>query len=298
MSTNLLDYLSGGKSFVESKLDELLPSEATEPAILHQAMRYAIFAGGKRIRPILAIAAGEAVGGSAEQLVYLCAAIECVHTYSLIHDDLPSMDDDDLRRGKPTTHKMFGEAVAILAGDALLTFAFELLAGPASMRVSRNDKLLISISDLAQAAGSKRLVCGQTLDIINEGQDVTPDLVDRIVKFKTGALIKSSLTCGARLAGALNNDIAKLGAYGERIGAAFQIRDDLLDLEGDANALGKKVNKDFKRGKATFPKLYGKEKSNEMIKQMLESAIQEVEPFGVKAEPLILIADYVGRRLN
>jgi geranylgeranyl pyrophosphate synthase len=238
------------------------------------------------------------VGRSRESVRYLAAALECVHTYSLIHDDLPAMDNDDMRRGKPTAHKAFGEAVAILAGDALLTFAFEIMTSPASVRIVRPDALLSALSDLSEAAGSEKLVAGQVLDIISEGQDVPISIVESIIKRKTGALIKSALTCGARLAGGSRTQIESLGRYGDYVGAVFQIRDDMLDLEGDAAALGKAVMKDSDRGKATLPKLLGKQKTIETMMSMLDSALEEIKPFGKNAEPLALIAKYIGERLS
>lgn len=297
-SMNLSDYLSEHRRFVDSVLDEVLPSSDLDPKILHEAMRYSVFAGGKRIRPIIAIAAAQAVGGSRESVRYLTAALECIHTYSLIHDDLPAMDNDDMRRGKATAHKVFGEAVAILAGDALLTFAFEILTSPGSVRTCRPDVLLSALADLSAAAGSEKLVAGQVLDITCEGQDVPVSTVESIIKRKTGALIRASLTCGARLGGGSGPQIESLGRYGDYVGAVFQIRDDMLDLEGDAASLGKAVKKDSDRGKATLPKLLGKQKTVETMISMLGSALEEIKPFGENAEPLAMIAKYIGERLS
>ena len=250
---DLQEYLSSKRALVDKALDEALPAGDNDAAVLHRAMRYSLFAGGKRIRPILAMAAAEAVGGRAERVLPLAVALECIHTYSLIHDDLPAMDDDDVRRGKPALHKAFGEAVAILAGDALLTFAFEVLASAPVARLFPPERLAASISELAVAAGSQNLIAGQVSDILSEGKTVEVETVDRIVRSKTAALIRVSLTAGAMLAGGTRAQIEILGRFGEDLGVAFQLRDDLLDLEGDPEKMGKAVKKDRQRGKATYP---------------------------------------------
>jgi geranylgeranyl diphosphate synthase, type II len=295
---NLENYLSEKRDLVDKALDDMLPEEDNIPEILHKAMRYSLFAGGKRVRPILAMSAAEAVGAEPASVLPLAVALECIHTYSLIHDDLPAMDDDDLRRGRPTAHKIFGEAVAILAGDALLTFAFGALSSPATARIYRPDRLLAAISELSRAAGSEELVAGQTLDITCEGRPVDIDTVDSIVRRKTGALIRASLVCGATLAGANRDQVEMLRQYGENLGAIFQIRDDLLDLEGDPVRLGKAVRKDQVRGKATYPTLLGKEKSLEIMQSLLASALESIRPLGEKATPLGLIGRYIGERTN
>lgn len=291
-------YLSDKRQLVDRVLDEMLPQADNEPSLLHRAMRYSIFAGGKRIRPILAMEAAEVVGGSYKSVMTLAAALECVHTYSLIHDDLPAMDDDDLRRGKPTLHKVFGEAVAILAGDALLTFAFEAISSPTATRTCRAEQLLGVIYELAYASGFRRLIKGQFLDISSEGKPVDAETVDCIVSSKTAALIRASLTCGALLAGGSVEEIEILGCYGENLGKAFQIRDDLLDIEGDPNKLGKAVRKDQQRGKATFPGLLGIEIAREMIQKHLSIALEAISPLGEKAAILSKIGKYIGQRIN
>jgi geranylgeranyl diphosphate synthase type II len=293
---NLSEYLSCRRELVDKALDELLPSEVDEPVILHKAMRYSLFAGGKRVRPVLAMAAAEAVGGTAEDALPLAVALECIHTYSLIHDDLPAMDDDDLRRGKPTLHKAYGEAVAILAGDALLPFAFSALSSPAVQRVQQPETLLAVIYELAMASGSRHLVAGQVVDITSEGKDVDEDAVRYIVRGKTGALIKAALTGGARLARASEKEVAILRRFGEDLGMVFQVRDDLLDLEGDPAVLGKAVRKDQLRGKATYPNLLGKEQAEAMVRRLVKSALETIEPLGPKAEPLAAIGKYLGDR--
>lgn len=291
-------YISGRRALVDKALDEMIPAEDNEPVVLHRAMRYSLFAGGKRIRPILALAAGDVVGESPEYLLSLAAAIECVHTYSLIHDDLPAMDNDDLRRGKPTVHKAFGEATAILAGDALLTLAFDLLSSSHSARIHRADRLLLAIRELACAAGSRRLIAGQVMDMLSEGKAVDHETIAYIVRNKTGALIRASLTCAAILGGGSDEQILLLGGFGENLGAVFQIRDDLLDLEGDPAKLGKNVNKDRERGKATYPALVGPEAAKEMMRSLIDTAIEIVRPLGVKAEPLVALGRYVIERTN
>jgi len=295
---NLEDYLAHKRRIIDKSLDDLLPSEDNEAAMLHTAMRYSVFAGGKRIRPILAMASAEAVGGKSESVLPFAAALECVHTYSLIHDDLPAMDDDDLRRGKLTAHKVFGEAIAILAGDALLTFAFEILSSPWAVRLYRPERLLTAIRDLTVAAGPRKLVAGQALDILSEGEEVGEKIVEFIVRAKTAALIRVSLTTGALLAGGDSRQIEALGRYGEFLGMAFQIRDDLLDLEGDPEKLGKAVKKDESRGKPTYPTLLGRDETKKMMIRLLESALEALKPLGPASEPLVLIGRYVGERIS
>lgn len=294
----LEQFLSHSRKLVDKALDDMLPREDNEPSILHRAMRYSVFAGGKRIRPVLAMAAAEAVGRDPVSVLPLAVSLECIHTYSLIHDDLPAMDNDDMRRGKPTAHKVFGEAVAILAGDALLTFAFEVLSSAAMTRVHRADRLLDVMRELAAAAGSTSLIAGQVIDILSEGKPVDGETVDYIIRSKTGALIRASLTCGARLAGGSLQEIRLLGDYGEFLGQVFQIRDDLLDLEGDPEKLGKAVKKDQQRGKATYPKLWGEEKTKSLMRDLMAGAIETIEPLGEKSEVLSSLVRYVGQRIS
>ncbi len=295
---DLEEYLAEKRRLVDTTLDGALPRDDNEAAVLHRAMRYSVFAGGKRVRPILAMTAAEVVSGDAASVLPLAVALECIHTYSLIHDDLPAMDNDDFRRGKPTAHKVFGDAVAILAGDALLTFAFEILTSPATVRPYRPERLLAVIQELSVAAGSTCLVAGQAMDVLSEGKAVGLETVDSIVKAKTAALIRASLTCGARLAGADDSRIQILGRYGDYLGAVFQIRDDLLDQEGDPGKLGKAVKKDQSRGKATYPTLLGMEATREMMIGLVNSAVDTIGHLGNAAEPLILIARYVGERTS
>lgn len=294
----LQKYLIEKRRLVDKALDDMLPPEHNEPALLHQAMRYSVFAGGKRLRPILALASAEAVGGDSNSILPLAVAIECVHTYSLIHDDLPAMDDDDLRRGKLTAHKMYGEAIAILAGDALLTFAFGLLSSPRSVRLFRPERVLAAIHELAVAAGSECLIAGQALDIMSEAKDVDLETVDRIVSNKTAALIRVSLTGGARFGGGSEEQIEILGTFGDCLGKAFQIRDDLLDLEGDPEKLGKAVKKDSQRGKATYPGVVGRDRAKQEMQLLLDKAARTIAPLGGRAEMLSRLAAYVGERVS
>lgn len=295
---SLTEYLAAHRQMVDKALDDALPREDNEPALLHRAMRYAIFAGGKRLRPILAMTAAQVVGSQGEYVLPLAVALECVHTYSLIHDDLPAMDDDEIRRGKPTAHKVFGEAVAILAGDALLTFAFAVLSSPNAVRVFGLDRLVGVIREIASAAGSQGLIAGQVLDITSEGKQVNADTVERIVRGKTGSLIRTSLRGGARLGGGTEEQVEILGRFGEHLGMAFQIRDDLLDLEGDPSQLGKAVKKDQQRGKATYPNLLGRQEARDLMQAAIRAAVETVGPLGDRASILALLANYVGARIN
>lgn len=295
---SLTEYLAAHRQMVDKALDDALPREDNEPALLHRAMRYAIFAGGKRLRPILAMTAAQVVGSAGEYVLPLAVALECVHTYSLIHDDLPAMDDDEIRRGKPTAHKVFGEAVAILAGDALLTFAFAVLSSPNAVRVFGLDRLVRIIREIAAAAGPQGLIAGQVLDITSEGKQVNVDTVERIVRGKTGSLIRTSLRGGARLGGGTEEQVEILGRFGEHLGMAFQIRDDLLDLEGDPSQLGKAVKKDQQRGKATYPNLLGRQEARDMMQSAIQAAVETVSPLGDRASILALLANYVGARIN
>lgn len=295
---DLTSYLEDRRELVDRALDDVLPKVDNTFSLLHRAMRYSLFAGGKRVRPILAMEAAEVVGCDRGAVLPLAVALECIHTYSLVHDDLPAMDNDDLRRGKPTLHKAFGEAIAILAGDALLTFAFEVMSSPASRRLFRPEQLLAVLHELAFASGSRRLIGGQFLDISNENKDVDTETVECIVANKTTALIRASLTCGARLGGGSQEEIEILGQYGNNLGFAFQIRDDLLDIDGDCSMLGKAVKKDQQRGKATFPMLLGKERAREMMQDHIETALDVVRPLGPRTEMLVQLAAYIGKRVN
>ena len=267
-------------------LERLLPAETEPPVALHKAMRYSVFAGGKRLRPILAVLAFRWSGGSGERIYPPACALELIHTYSLIHDDLPSMDNDDLRRGKPTSHKVFGEAMAILTGDALHATAFELLAEGGDIRV---------IADVAKAIGTQGLVGGQVFDMEAEGTSPTAEMVERIHLGKTAALLRASLRVGAIIAGAPEDKLSAISIYGEKMGLAFQIVDDILDITADQEALGKPIGSDQKRGKATYPALFGIEKSREMATKLIEAAKSALDG-NEGNEALLSIADFILKR--
>lgn len=263
-----------------------------------QAMRYSLFAGGKRVRPILCLAAGEAVAKSSDtenNLLPVACALECIHTYSLVHDDLPAMDDDDLRRGKPTNHTLFGEAGAILAGDSLLTWAFDLLSSPNNGTLTPEQRLMI-IHILARAAGPLGMVGGQALDIASENTEFPFETLQTIHKNKTGVLITCSVHAGAIGAGASKEQTDKLIAYGNNIGLAFQIVDDLLNVTSTTQQLGKAAGSDADRGKATYPAFFGVEKTRTKAKEAVEKAIDALTGFNQNADPLRAIAEYVYTR--
>ncbi len=281
------NYLSEQVRAVDAYLDDYLPSDRTYPESIHRAMRYSLFAGGKRLRPVLALAAAQAVGGRQEEVMPAAAALELIHTYSLIHDDLPAMDDDSLRRGKPTSHVVFGEAIAILAGDALLTEAFSLLSGTTSGDAER---WLLAVAILSEAAGVRGMVGGQVVDVESEDLPVGEDVLEYIHRNKTGALIKASVHIGALLGGGCEEDLRRMDSYGEDLGLAFQIVDDILDIEGDAASLGKTAGKDEKAGKATYPKIHGIEKARRRARELSERAVDIIQPFGQAGEPLVGLA--------
>ena len=289
-------YLEARRLLVEEALHRFLPPETAEPAVIHRAMHYSVFGGGKRLRPVLVLAAAEAVGAAPEPLLPVAAALELIHTYSLIHDDLPAMDDDDLRRGRPTSHRVFGEAVAILAGDALLTEAFDLLTAPDC--VSRHDpkRLLTVIQEIAAAAGSRGMVGGQTLDVVSEGQAVDGARLEVLHRHKTGALIRASLRAGALLGGATPEELQAITAYGEAVGLAFQIADDILNVEGEAEMTGKAVGSDAARGKATYPAVHGLAEAKARAATLVAEALRALEPLDAKADPLRGIARYIVER--
>jgi geranylgeranyl diphosphate synthase type II len=291
-------YLSEKHKVVEDTLEKLM-LQAVGPFENHiQAMRYSLFVGGKRIRPILCLAAGEAVAKSAnteKNLLPVACALECIHTYSLIHDDLPAMDDDDLRRGKPTNHTLFGEAGAILAGDSLLTWAFDLLSSPTNGALTPEQRLMI-IQIIARAAGPQGMVGGQALDIASENSDFPFETLQTIHKNKTGVLITCSVQAGAIGAGADRGQTEKLISFGNNIGLAFQIVDDLLNVTSTTEQLGKAAGSDADRGKATYPAFFGIEKTRTKAKEAVERAIDSLSGFNQNADPLRAIAKYVYTR--
>lgn len=293
---NLGEYLKEKGKIVEEALDRYLPGESEMPVTLHKAMRYSMMAGGKRIRPILCIASCEAVGGKAKKALPVACAMEMVHTYSLIHDDLPAMDNDDLRRGRPTNHKVFGEAVAILAGDALLTEAFRIMTNFNLRKTVRPDAILDVVNDLASASGSFGMVGGQVVDMESEGVDIDLPTLEYLHTRKTGALILASIKGGAKIGEGTDEEIEALTRYGECLGLAFQIADDILDIEGNIEETGKDVGSDLERKKATYPSILGMAASKERASELIDMAIDSLKGFDQKAEPLREIAKYVVKR--
>jgi geranylgeranyl diphosphate synthase, type II len=289
----LKEYLAERLELIDRALKRYLPPVDAMPARLHQAMHYSVFAGGKRIRPVLAIASCEAVGGDMGSALPAACAVEMIHTYSLIHDDLPAMDDDDYRRGRLTNHKVYGEATAVLAGDALLTDAFALLAGPAvGSDVSAKIRLRM-VHTIARAAGSAGMVGGQAADMDAEGKETDLPTLQFIHTRKTGSLILASAQVGAMAGGADEEELAAITRYGEAAGLAFQIADDILDIVGDQAVLGKDTGKDQARGKATYPALLGIEQSRRRARELRDLAIEALAPLGDRAEPLCAIARFI-----
>ncbi len=293
---NIEEYLKEKKNLVEEALDRYLPRESEMPSSLHSSVRYSLMAGGKRIRPILCLASCETVGGRAEDALQAACALEMIHTYSLIHDDLPAMDNDDLRRGKPTNHKVFGEAVAILAGDALLTEAFRIMTEKGLRRGINPDIILDVIHDISVAAGSFGMVGGQVVDMESEGMEIDLPTLEYLHTHKTGALILASVKGGARLGGGTDEQIRALARYGECLGLAFQITDDILDIEGEQAEIGKDVGSDARRKKATYPSIIGMAASKERAKELMEMALDSLYAFDKRAEPLRKIARYIVER--
>ena len=290
---DLKAYLEERRSLVNRALAAYLPAVRGPAFRVVQAMHYSLFAGGKRLRPILCLAAAEAVGGSPEEALPLACALEMIHTYSLIHDDLPSMDDDDLRRGQPTCHKQFDEATAILAGDGLLTEAFYTLAA-AAPRFQGREAMLLEVQELlSEAAGYRGMVGGQMLDLMAEGRRITLKELEIVHRLKTGALLIAATRAGALAGGGSRPQVAALTAYGERFGLAFQITDDLLDVEGEAAEMGKAPGMDEKRQKATYPALLGLETSRQWAGHLVQEALAELELFKERAAPLRELARYL-----
>lgn len=287
---SLSAYLADRSQTIDRALDRFLPRATTKPATIHKAMRYSLFAGGKRMRPVLTLAAAEACGGLIEQAVPAACAVECIHTYSLIHDDLPCMDDDDLRRGRPTNHKVFGEGIAVLAGDALLTIAFEILAQ--ATPTSRYSVATL-IRELSDAAGSRWLIGGQVADLEGEGRKLSGTDLRYIHRCKTAALLTSSLRLGAMSANATDAKLTAISTFGQNLGLAFQVIDDILDVTQTTEKLGKTAGKDVKATKATFPAIYGLEKSRREAHKLTTAAHAALKPLGPKATRLREIADYL-----
>jgi geranylgeranyl diphosphate synthase type II len=293
---DIRQYIDSKRNQVDSALERYLPREEGSLAEHFKAMRYSLFAGGKRVRPILCLAAAESVknfnNDFPEAVMLTACALECIHTYSLIHDDLPAMDDDELRRGKPTNHVVFGEAGAILAGDSLLTHAFDLLSRDAMAAITPHDRLTI-ISLISKAAGPEGMVGGQFLDLTHEGKKVHYDILREIHSRKTGALITASVQTGAVLGGSTPEQFKALTRYGIQIGLAFQIIDDLLNVEGTAEQLGKAAGSDAARNKATYPALFGVDKTREKAGEAVQEALASLEGFDEQAAMLRELAQYI-----
>jgi len=291
---NLKEYLAAGQKRTDQALERWLPAETAPPQTIHRAMRYSVFAGGKRIRPILCMEAARAVSDSVEGVENVACALELIHTYSLIHDDLPALDNDDLRRGRPTCHKVFGEAMAILAGDALLTLAFEVLAKADGVDDAGRARM---VAELASASGTVGgMIGGQVNDLEGEGKAPDAALLESIHRAKTGALLRASLRLGAIFAGAAPEQYDALSRFGEHAGLAFQIVDDLLDVEQSSEALGKTAGKDAAQQKITFPAVYGLEQSHRMAEQERLRAHAAIEIFGARAARLHELGDHIVRR--
>jgi len=289
----LPDFFETDHAAVESALERILPKEDTQPPSIHRAMRYSVFAGGKRIRPILCIESARMFSEHVDAAIHAGCALEFIHTYSLIHDDLPSLDNDDLRRGKPTNHKVFGEAIAILAGDALLTLAFEALA-KSPLDPARRVEV---IAEIGAAAGTvDGMVGGQVADVEAEGKAVTAAQLEYIHRSKTAALIRASIAAGAISGGAANEDVERLRRFGENIGWAFQVIDDLLDVEESSAALGKTAGKDQAQKKATYPALFGIEKSRAIAAELEAKALAELDRYGERGARLRQLAGFLVAR--
>ena len=294
MIFNLETYLERKRLDVEAALDQYLPPITARPETLHDSLRYSVLAPGKRLRPILVLASAEAVGGEARDVMPTACALECIHAFSLIHDDLPCMDNDDYRRGRLTNHKVYGEAMALLAGDALLALAFQMIAD--NGKLVSAERIIPVLHLVAEASGTWGMVGGQVVDMQSQGQEVTPDTLRYIHGHKTGALLTASVLSGAMLAGGDAQQLENLRSYGGHIGLAFQIADDILDVTGDESKIGKPVGSDEERDKATYPRLYGLDESKRRAHEEVEAALTTLEDFSADAAPLRAIARYIVER--
>lgn len=283
-------------STIERSLDEYMKVSKTPEKNIYEAMRYSVMAGGKRLRPVLALAVCDMLGGSREEVLPFACAIEMIHTYSLIHDDLPAMDNDDFRRGRPTNHKVFGEAMAVLAGDALLNKAFEMMLKH-TITINRDlKKMTDAMHVIAEASGTSGMIGGQVVDIEQEGRSVSPDILEYMHLCKTGALIKAPLLSAAILSGATEKQFEDIKLYGEKIGLAFQVKDDILDVEGNSELMGKSTGSDSVNEKSTFVTLYGMENAREKLSTLVDEAIKSLEVFGERSWFLKEIAEYIQYR--
>ena len=291
---NLKKYLRTRQKVIDRALDRYLPKTSTKPVTLHKAMRYSLFAGGKRLRPILCLAAAEACRGNVDTALPLACAVECIHTYSLVHDDLPSMDNDDFRRGRPTCHKVFGDGIAVLAGDALLTIAFEIVS---NAKAAPRYDISILLREIAVAAGSQKLIAGQVADLEGEGKRVKRDQLRFIHENKTAAMLKSSVRLGAMSANADARKLSAITQFGEQLGLAFQVIDDILDVTQTSEILGKSAGKDVAAKKATYPAVIGLEKSRAEARRLTRQAHDALSVFQEgDAEALHALANYLLER--
>jgi len=290
---NVKAYLQSRQMKIDRALDRYLPKESVKPTTIHKAMRYSLFAGGKRLRPILCLAAAEAAGGKIDCALPLASAMECIHTYSLVHDDLPSMDNDDLRRGRPTCHKVFGDGIAVLAGDALLTIAFGIVS---RAKQTRRYDLSILLSEVAAAAGSRKLIAGQVADLEAEGHQTNREQLRYIHENKTAALLTTSVRLGAMSANANPKQLAAITKFGRTLGLAFQIIDDILDVTQTSEKLGKSAGKDITAKKATYPAVIGLDASRIEAKRLTKQAHDSLMAFGAKGDALHALANYLLER--
>ncbi|MBI4379072.1 MAG: polyprenyl synthetase family protein [Nitrospinae bacterium] len=290
---NIKEYLGEMKTLIDNTLDRYIPADTVYPPDIYKSIRYSLFAGGKRLRPILVIASAETVGGNREDVLPFACAIEMIHTYTLIHDDLPALDNDDLRRGKPTNHKEFGEAIAILAGDALLTMAFQIMSEPSAFSLKSSTLILKSIHEIAKAVGVSGTIGGQVVDIQATGKKLDIPTLEYIHTHKTGEMILSAVRVGAILSGCEDDELHALTCYGENIGLAFQVMDDILDVEGESEIMGKTRGSDEKMRKVTYPSVFGLSESKKIASRLIENSIQSMEMFGERGEILKDISEYI-----
>jgi geranylgeranyl diphosphate synthase type II len=293
LNVNIKAYLASRQNLIDRALDRYLPKEKTKPATIHKAMRYSLFAGGKRLRPILCLAAAEACGGKIDRAMPLACAMESIHTYSLVHDDLPSMDNDDFRRGRPTCHRVFGDGMAVLTGDALLTIAFEIVSR--AKPTPRYD-ISILLREIAIAAGSQKLIAGQVADLEAEGRQTNRAQLRYIHENKTAAILTTTVRLGAMSANASEKQLEAITKFGRALGLAFQIVDDILDVTQTSEKLGKSAGKDIAAKKATYPAIIGLEKSRAESRRLTRQAHQALSIFGRKSEPLHALANYLLER--
>jgi geranylgeranyl diphosphate synthase, type II len=290
---NLKAYLKSRQQTIDRALDRYLPKESVKPATIHKAMRYSLFAGGKRLRPILCLAAAEACGGKLDNALPLACALECIHTYSLVHDDLPSMDNDDFRRGRPTCHKVFGDGIAVLAGDGLLTIAFEIVSR--AKPTPRYD-MSILLREVAVAAGSQELIAGQVADLEAEGKETSRAQLQYIHENKTAAILTTTVRLGAMSANANPKQLSAITKFGRALGLAFQVIDDILDVTQTSEKLGKSAGKDIAAKKATYPAVIGLDKSRAEAKRLTRQAHDALSMFSAKADALHALANYLLER--